>query len=194
MSKKYIFLDMDDVTLDTTNYLIKWHNKPWPFDDPKNCGNRNIAQILGMSYRECWEDLPVEFWATIPWTPWGEAMVAEAEKYFPDQVYLLTSPIPNGVCSHGKQLWVNKNMPEYKNKMIIGHKKYVVVNEDGLLIDDSYTNEEKFDKAGKSESFFLFPSYQNKYSGIMGAMYKDPQLAINLIRNELVEEQLEEAE
>lgn len=186
MDKKYIFLDLDDTLIDTTNYLINWHNKEFPFNDPKNCGTRDIHSILGMTWEDCWDKLPVEFWANIPWCPWGKQIVELAETHFPDQVYLLTSPIPNGVCSHGKQLWINKFMPEYKNKMIIGHKKYVIVNSDGLLIDDSYINEEKFDKVGKSDSFFLFPSYQNKYSGIVDSMYKDPEIAVNLVKNELI--------
>lgn len=181
MSKIYLYLDLDDTLLDTTNYLLQWHKKPFIFDDVKNCGKRNIHDAINMSHHDTWEALPVEFWETIPWTPWGKEMLKVAEKYFGDEVYLLTSPIPNGVCSMGKQLWVNKNLPKYKNKMIIGHKKYACVQSNGLLIDDSYTHEQKFIERGKRDSFFLFPSYQNNLHPIVGSMYKNPELAVNMI-------------
>lgn len=174
---------MDDVLLDTTDYLIKWHKKKFPFYKAENCGSREVHTLLDMTWQECWGDLPTEFWESIPFCPWGRDVIKLCEKYFGDNVYLLTSPIPNGVCSMGKQLWVNHNMPRYKNKLIIGHKKYVIVADDGILIDDSYSNEEKFASAGKSESFFLFPSYQNKLHGIVKSMYDDPSIAVKMVDN-----------
>ena len=177
---------MDDVLLDTSNYLIEWHGKKSPFTDPAKCGNRDISPLLDMTWEECWNDLPEIFWKTIPFCPWGRGIVELAEKYFPGEVYLLTSPIPNGVCSAGKQLWVNRFMPEYKNRMIIGHKKHVCVADDGILIDDSYLNEERFNEYSKSDSFFLFPSYQNKFHPIMDGLYSNPQLAIDMLENKLL--------
>ena len=165
---------MDDVLLDTSNYLMDWHKKNFPFNDKRNCGSREIHKLLGMTWRECWDDLPQLFWETIPFTPWAKQLIALSEEYFPGNVFLLTSPIPNGVCSAGKQLWVNNFLPAYQGKLIIGHKKYACVAEDGLLIDDSYTNEEKFAQYGKSNSFYLFPSYQNKLFGYVPKMYNDP--------------------
>lgn len=177
---------MDDVLLDTSNYVIKWHNKQWPFGEEKNCGSRDIHNILNMSWEECWNNLPVEFWESIPFCPWAKQLIELGEYYFPNEVYLLTSPIPNGVCSMGKHFWVNKYMPNYSNRIIIGHKKHACVGENGLLIDDSYLNEDKFIEYGLTDSFYLFPSYQNKLYKRAAEIYKQPE-AIVLEIKELLE-------
>ena len=179
-------MDMDDVLLACSQYVIDWHGKKSPFDKPENCGTRDIHTSLGMSWEDCWNNLPEIFWKTVPFCPWGRGLVELAERYFPGEVYLLTSPIPNGVSSSGKQLWVNTHMPEYKNRMIIGHKKHVCVADDGILIDDSYLNEEKFAEYNKSDSFFLFPSYMNRLWGVMDSLHNNPQLAIDLVEEKLL--------
>lgn len=183
MNKKMIYLDLDDTLIDCSQYLIQWHGKESPFSDPKKCGSREISDFLGMDWETCWNQLPSIFWETIPFAPWGLDIVDLAEKYFGNEVYLLTSPIPNGECSKGKQLWVNKFMPEYTKKLIIAHRKHAVVGHDGILIDDSYSMEEKFIEYGKQDSFFLFPSYQNKLYPIMDGIYKDPSIAVNMVDN-----------
>lgn len=185
MSKKMLYLDLDDTILDCTQYLLKWHGKESPFNDPAKCGTRDINNFLGMTWEDCWNKLPSEFWETVPFCPWGLDMVNLVEKYFGEEVYLLTSPIPNGECSKGKQLWVNKFMPEYTKKLIIAHRKHAVVGHDGILIDDSYSMEERFIKYNKSDSFFLFPSYLNKLHPLVSDMYKHPSLAIKLVQAKL---------
>jgi 5'(3')-deoxyribonucleotidase len=182
MNKKTLYLDLDDTILDCTQYLLQWHGKESPFSDPAKCGSRNIHGYLGMDWDTCWNQLPSVFWETVPFCPWGQDVVKLAENYFGNEVYLLTSPIPNGECSKGKQLWVNKFMPEYKSKLIIGHEKHACVGHDGILIDDSYSMEERFAKYNKSSSFFLFPSYLNKLHGVMDQMYKDPSIAIKMVQ------------
>lgn len=183
MSKKMLYLDLDDTILDTSNYLIQWHGKESPFTDPAKCGTREISDFLGMTWEDCWNKLPSIFWETIPFAPWGLDIVDLAEKYFGEEVYLLTSPIPNGECSKGKQLWVNKFMPAYSKRLIIAHRKHACVGHDGILIDDSYSMEEKFIKYEKEDCFYLFPSYQNKFFPIVDSMYKDPSIAVNMIDN-----------
>lgn len=185
MNKDTIYLDLDDTLLDTSNYLIEWHGKVSPFTDPTKCGSREISDYLGMSWEDCWNKLPSVFWETVPFAPWGKDLVALAETYFGKEVYLLTSPIPNGECSKGKQLWVNKFMPKYTKKLIIAHRKHACVGHDGILIDDSYSMEAKFIEYEKSQSFFLFPSYQNKLHPVVDQMYKDPSIAIKMVQAKL---------
>lgn len=184
---KNLYLDIDDVLLDTSEYAIRWHNKPSPWGNPKTLGKRELHKSINMTWEECWYSLPVEYWSTIPTMPWFDEMMESAGKYFGKNIYLLTSPIPNGICSMGKQLWINKYLPEYSDRLIIAHKKQACVSSDGLLIDDSYHNETAFKDAGKSGNFFLFPARQNKHHGMMDFMYRNPKLVIHLMR-ELLEE------
>ena len=187
MKKFQIFLDMNDTLLDTTKYLVEWHKVAWPYDDPKNCGHRDNSEVLGLTWQQCWGNLPVEFWESIPKAPWADDVIKLCENEATGAVYLLTSPIPNGICAHGKTLWVNQHMPKYKNKLIIAHKKFAVVDQYSLLIDDSYLNEEKFEIAGKRDNFLLFPSYMNRCYTMMNDMYKDSELAKMMISNKIDE-------
>lgn len=168
---------------DTSRYLVHWHKKEWPYDDPALCGSRNNHETLKMSWEECWNELPSEFWETIPKFSWADKLLEIAEKYAPGEVYFLTSPIPNGVCAHGKTLWINENYPEYKNKLIIGHKKYAIVDNNSLLIDDSYETENKFENRGKRNNFILFPSYLNRHHSMMKDIEKDPEIILMVIEN-----------
>lgn len=179
------YLDMDDVLLMTTDYAFKYHGVESPFSNPENCGTRNVHSSVGMTWETFWHDLPQEFWESIPKMDWCDDIVREFESYFGDDVYLLTSPIPNGVCSAGKQIWVNNFMPKYKAKLITAHKKYACVGTDGILLDDSYKNENKFNKAGKAGNFYLFPSYQNRLWPIMGSLLKNPRLAVDMVSSKL---------
>lgn len=179
------YLDMDDVLLMTTDYAFKYHNVKSPFNNPENCGTRNVHSSVGMTWETFWHDLPQSFWETIPKADWANDIIRLFELYFGDEVYLLTSPIPDGKCSAGKQLWVNQFMPKYKANLITAHRKYACVGQDGFLLDDSYKNEKKFNQYGKAKNFFLFPSYQNRLWPIMDSFYKNPNLAVQMVQSKL---------
>ena len=182
---KKIFLDVDDVLADTSNHVLAKYNKMGLFDNPDNCGKRDFHNLIGKSWHECWNLLDQDFWTHIPKMPWCDSLIELCEKYTPGEVYLLTSPIRNGKCSAGKQLWTNKYLSKYSSKLIIGHAKHAVVGVDGLLIDDSYENEEKVVERAKGDNFYLFPSYQNKLWPIVDKLYEDPSTVIRMITNHL---------
>jgi len=182
---KKIYLDVDDVLADTSSYLFKYHNFPNIFDDPAKCGERDVHRHFNMSWHDCWYELPQVFWENIPKMPWCNNLIQLCEEYAPGEVYLLTSPIRNGVCSAGKQLWANKYLRKYASKLIIAHAKHAVVGTDGLLIDDSYENQERFIERAKSENFYLFPSYQNELWPIMDTLLAEPSKVIKMIRSHL---------
>ncbi len=170
MVKKILYFDLDDVILDTSKYVLSWHNKKNIFEDVSKRANRNIHEHLGMTWDECWNQLPQKFWETVPFAPWGRDLINLGEKYF-KEIFFLSSPIPNGICFAGKQLFVNKHLPRYKNRLILCHKKYASVGSDGLLIDDSYLQEEQFKEHNKVDSFYLFPAYQNRLHETVHNMY-----------------------
>jgi 5'(3')-deoxyribonucleotidase len=156
------FLDIDDTISDTSNYVFEFHGKGNPLDRPENFGKRQINKMVGMSWARFWLDLPQSFWETIPKMPWADYLVEQSIKFFgQDNVYLLTSPIRTAACAGGKMEWVNKNYPKLVHNLIIAHPKWDLVGKDGILIDDSYDNQDRFDELGKHKQFYLFPSTQN---------------------------------
>lgn len=181
---KKIYFDLDDVLVDTSAQTFLFHGLDDPFGDPKNCGRRDISKIFNMSWEDYWDALPQDFWEKVPKMPWCDQSIKIAEELVgPSNVYFLSSPIPNGICSAGKQIWVNKNFPSYKGRLILAHEKFAVVGSDGLLIDDSQENEKEFNSRGKNWNFVLFPSYQNELNGLVSLMYREPDIAVNIVKN-----------
>lgn len=195
MNVKKIFLDLDDTILDTFRYLIKWHNQPYPYDSlesldiydktchyrkqPGESSTRESLSLLGLSYEKCWKSLPTVFWTTIPMFPWANMYIEHCEHLAgKENVYILTKHIPTKDCSGGKVEWVNQNLPEYIDRLIVCRKKHAVVDGHSLLIDDCEKNEEDFNRCGKSKNFYLFPSFLNKrrdmFFDIAGYTRSDP--------------------
>jgi len=163
IEKKRIFWDLDETLLDTSDAACKFHGIKNPYLNPENLGHREINELVNMTHDEFWLVLDQEFWRTIPFLPWAEQCVKlSIEKYGKENVFFLTSPIPNGICSAGKQLWLNDHFPDMSKNLIITHSKSIVVDNDGILVDDYPKHGVKFEKAGKKDSFFLMPAVTNK--------------------------------
>lgn len=88
------------------------------------------------------------FWESLPKTQEADEIVKICEKYFGDNVFLLTSPPHHSNAYSGKATWVKENLPKYRRKLFIGPKKYAFAHSKAVLIDDSEENCEKFRKAG----------------------------------------------
>lgn len=178
--KKKIFVDIDDLLTQTSKAAFDFHGVADPFLNNKALlGKRQIHKIVGMSWQSFWGNLPFEFWATIPKMPWADQLVDLAIKHFGlENVFFLTSPIRTASCAGGKMEWCVKTYPKIAPNLVIAHPKWALVGQDGLLIDDSYSNEEEFTKSGLRDSFYLFPSLQNKRYELAVLYQTNPELAI----------------
>ena len=186
--KKRIYIDMDEVLVDTHTGLMAWHGiKNDPYKIAENCGNRNTHKMINMSWYDCWYKPNYKFWESLPPMPWAKQLVELSEEFTPGEVYFLTSPVPNGHCSHGKQLWVNQHFPKHSKKLIIAHCKYAVVDTNSILLDDSYSNEKKFIDEGKANNFYLFPSLMNNRHLDFPKMIDDNNILLNEVREVLNE-------
>ena len=89
-----------------------------------------------------------EFWAELKWTHDGlKILQAVIEKF--NDIYLLTTPMPNFESATGKVLWVNKQIPVFNRRLIITRaSKSLLAGPDTLLIDDKDQNIDEFIKAG----------------------------------------------
>lgn len=109
----------------------------------------------------------IDFWANLEWMHDGEQILDTIEDYFyptftshpgpaslkpthfENQIYLLTTPMPNPGSGTGKILWVEKHLPQYAKRLITTQvAKSIFAGPDCLLIDDNDENIDKFVAAG----------------------------------------------
>jgi 5'(3')-deoxyribonucleotidase len=136
------FLDMDGVLVDfregVCEIFLEDPSNNWEFwDEWKGVTFENINKVC---------DIP--FWASLSWTKEGKQILEMVEAIF-DDVYLLTTPMPNPGSATGKELWIEKHIQRYKNRMIITRaSKGLFAGSDRVLIDDKNQNIHDFVDAG----------------------------------------------
>ena len=111
---KKIFLDMDGVLTDFNNCAMDF------FDIKKRDGIitagswdsvPNMCQYLGISGREFWDSLTVDFWREMRKMPEAD-IILDFLSPWEDQLCLLTTPA-NGASAHGKIDWIKMNLPNF---------------------------------------------------------------------------------
>jgi len=114
----------------------------------------------------------IDFWANLEWTPDGHDILRLVTSVFkPEQIYLLTTPMPNPESYTGKALWVQKYLPEYSKRLIVTPvPKSEFAHRDILLIDDRDENIEGFVKAGGNA--ILVPRPWNELHGWADETYQ----------------------
>ena len=183
---KRIYLDMDDVLLNTTPTIAKFHNLPDPYLNRDNWEKRGLHELLGLSFNDCW-DIPWGVWAHIPKMPWADICIATAiEAVGEENVFILTSPIDGPDCAYGKQVWVERFLPSFQDRLIVTRAKYACVGPEGLLIDDAEHHEWDFEKHGLYNSFYLFPAYSNYKAQIVKEIEEEPKI-IDLIIKSIID-------
>jgi len=136
-----VFLDMDGVLVDFNRRVCEIFNFPYP---PKKYDF--FEEIREKVNTIC----TAAFWELLDWKPDGKEILKTIEDfYFNEEIYLLTCPMPNPDSWTGKRLWVERNMPDYKNRLIVTPaSKEIFAYHDILLIDDKDSNVLDFRAAG----------------------------------------------
>lgn len=145
------FLDVDGVLANLVEVAFRIHNVPGnPYDLPENKGNWFIHEIAGISEKEFWTALDnFEFWATMPFMEDAFKILNLVEERFGEKnVFLLTAHMYTHHCTGGRHAWINKMMPDYKDRFFIGCEKYAFAHYGTVLIDDRDKNIKLFKKAG----------------------------------------------
>ncbi len=173
-----VFLDIDGVLADFRKGIHlafdKVYDYPlltpkWKFwDDWPDVNSKMVNTI-------CTSD----FWTNLEWMYDGHDILREVIKYFnPEQIYLLTTPMPNIESATGKWMWVKDNIPEYYKRTIITQAPKGLFAKPGtLLIDDKDENVEEFIAGGGDA--ILVPRPWNK-------LHKDKDCAWFVVASELV--------
>lgn len=143
-----ILLDLDGVLVDLVKGLCDFVDKklekiPWP------PGSYNCFKHIGIDPEEFWtKQSTPEFWANLPWMPDGKDIVNFLERKFGSKnICLLTSP-GNAESVTGKIQWIEKHLPQYKRRYLIGPEKHFCSHSNSLLIDDCNENVVKFRQEG----------------------------------------------
>ena len=133
------FLDMDGVLVDFVRGASEYYNLkllPYPYIE-----EWNFIQFSGMTESDFWLPLGREFWANLHWTPDGNNILSLIESHFDKKDICLSSiPCMNSESSTGKIDWINKNLPEYKNRYLLGPDKRFYTSINTVLIDDNERN------------------------------------------------------
>lgn len=144
-----VFLDLDGVLVDFVKGACKLHKVVNPYDDPKNHGKYDICGLINIPQKEFFAPMGHDFWANLEWLPDGPEIIGLILSHVnTDQVTLLTSPIKTPGCTGGKIDWIEKNLPQWKRKFLIGPGKETIAGPNKLLIDDYDVNIDKWSLKG----------------------------------------------
>lgn len=158
-----IFIDMDGVLANFWDGLLAAHATDDPYATPANLGVDADENVLGLTKDQFWAPCSIEFWANLAPLPNCYKVIEMAEKLVDhEDICILTSPHlgkPYG-CFDGKMEWLDKHLPGYSRRALIGKPKRMCANYASVLIDDNAKNCAKFEEAGGDS--ILYPSPWNK--------------------------------
>lgn len=145
-----VFLDMDGVLVDFVGGICRALGKPYPYDHPSSFGIWETWKLLGATEAEFWTACHSRvFWSLLDWMPDGKEMLATiTERVDPKQVFLLTSPSLSPGSYAGKAEWVQREMPEFSGRLLMGSAKHLLAGESRIMIDDANHNVDGFRASG----------------------------------------------
>ena len=143
MKIETIFLDMDGVITNFMKAICEEFKLPYPpqvyhfFSDIRDKVNDFCTS---------------DFWRNLQWMPDGRDILRAIMSTFGlDKIYFLSGMMPNIGSGSGKLLWIQLNLPVYRNRIILhtlGVPKSFLAQPNTLLIDDKDENVDEFIKAG----------------------------------------------
>jgi 5'(3')-deoxyribonucleotidase len=156
---KTVYLDVDGVMVDFLGGLHKALDAPYSYNPyPYKKGLWNMLDAIrpsnfngnAPSFEECNACCTQEFWANLDWIHDGHDILRLiVDTFGKNNIWLLTTLMPNVGSASGKIEWINKCLPWYSKRIFITTaSKSVVASPDALLIDDRDKNVEDFCTAG----------------------------------------------
>jgi len=147
-----IFMDVDDVLADFVGGMCRLHDKENPYAEPldtESAGVWEIEKLLGLTVEEFWTPAGGKFWGGLELMPDGKSILSLAENAVgAENVCLLTTPPLNPESASGKIWWIERCLPNYNRRFLIGPPKQFCAHKDAILIDDADHNVDAFVKAG----------------------------------------------
>lgn len=154
-NKTKVFLDMDGVLTDFTRGWtdilgLPYAYSPYPFEIGVWDYFPELLREYNVTFERVDDVCTHDFWANLPWMHDGrDILEAVLSRFDYENVYLLTSPMPNLGSPSGKWEWVERNIPSLKEQVIITNaSKGLFAGPDRVLIDDKNENVQEFHRAG----------------------------------------------
>lgn len=137
-----VFLDMDGVLVDFVEGTYRAFGKKYHCDDLPRPMEWNYFKDWGLYFQEFDAACTADFWAGLRWMHDGKEILSMIEeKFVKENIFLLTTPMPNPGSGTGKMQWVQRHLPEYSKRLIISSApKHLFASRDTLLIDDKDSN------------------------------------------------------
>lgn len=143
-----LFLDMDGVLVNWCKGAHELHDIPWKDGDwpyRRGCEGWYFYRELSMHTSELFAGQDREFWANLDWMPDGKEILKVCERHFGrENICLLTSPWDADGVIDGRCAWVNKHIPNYNGRMLVGACKEMCASPRSLLVDDCDANINKW--------------------------------------------------
>ena len=146
-----VYCDIDGVLADFSGGVLRAFGLPENL--LQNIVDKNGGRIpwtwfpeVGLQLDQVNDICTSDFWAGLDWMPDGKEILELIEDEFGyDNIYLLTTPMPNVGSYDGKIRWVQNHIPRFLNRTIITQApKYIFANDNAILIDDRDENIEAF--------------------------------------------------
>ena len=159
--------------------MSHWHKAAFlvhgiedPYLKSENLGVYGIETLAGIPDDQFYAKMGYEFWANLPRTEEFDVFLSILELFFTQEnICVLTAPprVKCPGCLEGKEDWIYKNLPQYKDQFLIGRPKDFCAGPDTLLVDDSDANVRAFVKRGGR--YILIPRawnalYMNRFSPV----------------------------
>ena len=117
---------MDGVLVNFLGGLHRALNTPYDINQyPYEKGKWNMLtdikpfEDIPATFEQCNDCCNIGFWHTLNWMHDGHDIIRLVTSTFkPEQIYLLTTPMPNPGSCTGKALWVQSHLPEYSKRLI----------------------------------------------------------------------------
>lgn len=140
-----ILVDMDGVLVNFAEHILKVHKIEYEYE--KLTGDLRESHFYNKM--DSWYNLPSTFWETIPWLPEGKELIEYIiAKYGIDNTVICTAPSRGAESIYGKIKWVERELPNFTERLLVTKVKELAASCQNILIDDNETNCNKFIAAG----------------------------------------------
>lgn len=145
-----ILIDMDGVLVNFWAGIVRAHKLEIdPYTLPQWRGHCGGYDVLGITPGEFWEPCNSNWWFQLdPYPHYREIVAACEREVGAENVCLLSSPSSNVGCPSGKLRWLDRHLPAYRRKVLIGPNKEFCAHAGAILIDDMQANCDKFIEHG----------------------------------------------
>ena len=156
--EQHILLDMDGVLCNFIQGALDAHGSDIAHDE---INDWNIEKRLGITGTEFWDKMKgYDFWFNLKPYPWYKTLYKRLKSEYFD-VTIVTSPSNDSECCQAKLDWLKKYLKIKPEDVFVGTKKYLLANNNNILIDDNRKNCEEFAEYGGP--YVVFPQKWNGF-------------------------------